>query len=398
MRHVLAPEFESKNLEIALDINHIWEPAVSNRVLFVTNDFGPRSGGIETFIHGLIERIPKNTVTVYTSKQEDTKDYDATWLRDYGVKVIRDRAKVLLPTPRVIKKVKEIETDVLVFGAAAPLALMAKQLSAKKKIAITHGHEVWWSKIFPFNLAIKNIGSNLDQITYLGAFTKKAIENALRPIDREKLVQLAPGIDTQHFQPRDVSALKSSLGLADKKVIVSVGRLVPRKGQDALIRALPRIRKTIPNIHLLIVGRGPYLRKLEQLVDKYDLRNSVTFTGRVSYDDLPRYICIGDIFAMPARDRLFGLEVEGLGIVYLEASACGLPVVVGNSGGAPDAVKDGITGSVVNGRRARQIAREIIKILEGKPTMMGGLGREWALAYWTWDNWSKKFNELIRVA
>ena len=375
-----------------------WERAVSNRILFVTNDFGPRAGGIETFIHGLIERLPINTVTVYTSSQGDSKDYDAKWLTDFGVKVIRDRAKVLLPTPRVIRNVSKIETEVVIFGAAAPLALMASRLKAKKKIAITHGHEVWWAKIPPFNLAIKRIGSSVDYLTYLGAFTKKAIEGALRKEDRDKLIQIAPGIDTNHFQPRDASSLKESLGLADKKVIVSVGRLVPRKGQDQLIRALPRIKKAIPNIHLLLVGRGPYLKKLEKLVDKYNLRSSVTFTGRVQYEDLPRFICVGDIFAMPARDRLFGLEVEGLGIVYLEASSCGLPVVVGNSGGAPDAVKDGITGSVVNGRRTRKIANEIIKILEGKPTMMGGLGREWALAYWTWDNWSKKFNELIHGA
>ena len=383
------------HLEIVLATSHTWERVVSNRILFITNDFGPRAGGIETFIHGLIERLPKNSVTVYTSSQGDTKDYDQSWLTNYGVKVIRDRAKVLLPTPRVVRNVAKIDTDVVVFGAAAPLALMANKLTARKKIAITHGHEVWWAKIPPFSFAIKKIGQNVDHLTYLGSFTKKAIEKGLRSEDISKLIQIAPGIDTNHFQPRDSSGLKASLGLADKKVIVSVGRLVPRKGQDQLIRALPRIRKAIPNIHLFVVGRGPYLKKLEKLVDKHGVRDCVTFTGRVQYEDLPRYICVGDIFAMPARDRLFGLEVEGLGIVYLEASSCGLPVVVGNSGGAPDAVKDGITGSVVNGRRVKKIATEIIKILEGKPTMMGGLGREWALSYWTWDNWSKKFNQLI---
>ncbi len=381
--------------------SHIWERAVSNQnlqtlqTLFVTNDFGPRAGGIETFVHGLIERLPRNSVTVYTSSQGDTKDYDAKWLADFGVTVIRDRAKVLLPTPRVIRSVSKIKTDVVVFGAAAPLALMADKLTAKRKIAITHGHEVWWAKIPPFSLAIKRIGANVDHLTYLGDYTKKAISAALRKEDLTKLIQIAPGIDTNHFQPIDSSALKQSLGLADKKVIVSVGRLVPRKGQDQLIRALPRIRKAIPNIHLLIVGRGPYLKRLEKLVAKYKVQNCVTFTGRVQYEDLPRYICVGDLFAMPARDRLFGLEVEGLGIVYLEASSCALPVVVGNSGGAPDAVKDGITGSVVNGRKPKKIANEIIKILNGKPTMMGGLGREWALSYWTWENWSKKFNQLI---
>ena len=134
-----------------------------SKTLFVTNDFGPRAGGIETFVHGLIERFPKESVIVYTSQQGDTADYDGKWLAEYGVQVIRDRAKMLLPTPRVIFQVRKVvakeRPSSLVFGAAAPLAMMGKALNVPRKIAITHGHEVWWAKVPPFNLLMRIIGN-----------------------------------------------------------------------------------------------------------------------------------------------------------------------------------------------------------------------------------------------
>ena len=367
--------------------------------LFVTNDFGPRAGGIETFVHGLIERFPRNSIVVYTSQQGDTSSYDATWLKNYGVTVYRDRSKMLLPTPRVIREVRKViekeRPEAVVFGAAAPLALMGKFLPVKRKIALTHGHEVWWAKVFPFNLLMRLIGNSVDHLTYLGEYTKSEICKGISAKARAAMVQIAPGIDIEKFKPVDASELRSSLGLTNKEVIVSVGRLVPRKGQDKLIEALPLVKKEIPNIKLVFVGEGSIRKNLEKKAKQLGLQENVIFVGRVPYKDLPNHFLLGDIFAMPSRSRLFGLEVEGLGIVYLEASACGLPVLVGDSGGAPDAVQDGITGSVVNGNRTRKIAREIVKILNGKPTAMGGMGREWALSYWTWHNWANRFQKLI---
>jgi phosphatidylinositol alpha-1,6-mannosyltransferase len=182
---------------------------------------------------------------------------------------------------------------------------------------------------------------------------------------QKKLVRLAPGIDTEHFSPdKKNQRLRRELGLEDKKVIVSVGRLVHRKGQDFLIDALALIAPRIPSVHLLLVGEGPYRSELEKRANSLGVRERITFIGRVKYAELPEYICAGDIFAMPSRSRLAGLEVEGLGIVYLEASACGLPVIGGVSGGAPDAVIEGETGFSVDGKSAQAIAQAAIQLLD----------------------------------
>jgi phosphatidylinositol alpha-1,6-mannosyltransferase len=380
------------------------ERAVSNPVLFVTNDFGPRAGGIETFVIGLIERRAFGSTIVYTSAQDDSEEYDQRWKRDFGVTVIRDRSKILLPTPRVARNLKRVIKQegirVAAFGAAAPLGLLSasmKSAGVRKTVALTHGHEVWWAKIFPFTFAIRRIGATIDSLTYLGEFTQKAISRSLSKQAVKQMVKIAPGIDVEHFSPQDSSELRRELGLDEKKVIVSVGRLVHRKGQDHLIESMPEILAKVPNAHLLIVGRGPYLEHLAKLVAVNKVENHVSFIGRVQYAELPRFICAGDVFAMPSRSRFAGLEVEGLGIVYLEASACGLPVVAGNSGGAPDAVVEGITGLVVDGTNNSQIADAVITLLTNpqKCKEMGDAGQAWIKENWRWEIWSKRFNELL---
>ena len=380
------------------------ELAVSDKTLFVTNDFGPRAGGIETFIIGLIERLPKSSIIVYTSAQEDTSAYDADWLRDYGVEVIRDKAKILLPTRRVNRAVsrivKERTIKTVAFGAAAPLGWMSSTLrkaGAERIVALTHGHEVWWAKVFPFNLILRLIGSTTDCLTYLGEFTRTAISKALTTKSASAMQKIAPGIDIEHFKAVDATELRHSLGLTGKKVIVSVGRLVHRKGQDFLIESMPQILKQVPDAHLLLVGQGPYRERLEKLVRKHLIEKNVSFIGRIQYKDLPGYICVGDIFAMPSRSRFAGLEVEGLGIVYLEASACGLPVIAGESGGAPDAVIEGVTGFVVDGTNTEQIAKRAIQLLldEKLRISMGSAGRAWIEKEWRWQIWASKFSDLL---
>ena len=378
---------------------------VYKKILLVTNDFGPRTGGIETFVIGLLERISDHEVTVFTSQQGDTSEYDQQWFEKFGVRVIRDRSKILLPSWRVSRAVKEVvashNIEIVVFGAAAPLALMSSALrksGVKKIIALTHGHEVWWAKIFPFNFAIKRIGKSVDHLTYLGEFTRQAISKALTDKSAKEMVKIAPGIDTAHFIPQpDAMQKRKDLGLQDKKIIISVGRLVHRKGQDKLIEAMPDVLRKIPNAHLLIVGVGPYKNHLEKLVNKLSLKENVTFAGRIMYDRLPSYLSAADLFAMPSRSRFFGLEVEGLGIVYLEASACGIPVLAGNSGGAPDAVLEGVTGLCVDGTNVAEIASAVIEICSDaeRASHMGAAGRNWIVDQWRWDIWSKEFNALL---
>lgn len=378
---------------------------VYKKILLVTNDFGPRTGGIETFLIGLLERIIGHEVTVFTSQQGDTSAYDQQWFDKFGVRVTRDQSKILLPSWRISRIAREIvksnNIDIVIFGAAAPLALMSpalRKLGVKKVIALTHGHEVWWAKIFPFNLALKRIARSVDHLTYLGEFTRKAISTTLADESVTEMVRIAPGIDTAHFMPQpDAIQKREELGMQDKKVIICVGRLVHRKGQDKLIEAMPEILRKIPNAHLLIVGQGPYKNHLEKLVNKLSLKENVTFAGKIMYDKLPSYLSAADLFAMPSRSRFFGLEVEGLGIVYLEASACGIPVIAGSSGGAPDAILEGVTGLCVDGTNVAEIAAAVIEICSDadRASHMGVAGRNWIVEQWRWDIWSREFNALL---
>jgi phosphatidylinositol alpha-1,6-mannosyltransferase len=202
------------------------------------------------------------------------------------------------------------------------------------------------------------------------------------------MARLPPGVDEREFRPgAGGGEVRRRLGLTDRPVVLCVSRLVPRKGQDTLIRALPEIRRRVPEAALLIVGGGPYRKKLEDLVDHAGLREDVVFTGSVPWNELPAHFDAGDVFAMPCRTRHGGLDVEGLGLVYLEASATGLPVVAGDSGGAPDAVLEGETGYVVDGRSVAQVAGRVADLLAdpAKAQEVGRRGREWIERVWRWD-------------
>ena len=373
------------------------------KTFLITNDLGPRAGGIESFVLGLLERADKNSVVILTSSQSKSKEFDQELFEKYGAIVIRDRSKILLPTPRVahkaIKIMKQHQAITIWFGAAAPLALLAKRLrnaGATNIVALTHGHEVWWAKIPLFHQAISKIYKDVDSLTYLGEITKNAMLPAIA--DKSKLVKIAPGIDVDHFAPSDIDLkLIEKHKLQNRRVIVCVGRLVHRKGQDKLIEAMPQVLKKFPDAVLLLVGEGPIRSMLDKLIRHHGLEHNVIFTGRIKFEELPKYIQLGEVFAMPSRDRFFGLEVEGLGIVYLEASACGVPVIVGKSGGAPDAVIDNQTGLIVDGTNPKEISDAICKLLDNKDLamQMGRNGRQWVVENWRWQIWSEKFNALL---
>ena len=380
-------------------------PVESKRpILLITNDLGPHLGGIETFLLGLLGELKGEEIIIYTSKQSGSEDFDLVLAKKMGVKILRDRAKILLPTPRVVRNIrgviKEFNCEIAWFGAAAPLALMAQKLKKygiNRTIAITHGHEVWWAKLPFFRRAMRSIGNGCDVVTYLGSYTRDAIEGALG--EHPELVQIAPGIALDVFTPGPKPAdLVERYRIKNVPTILCVGRLVKRKGQDKLISALPKIKEEFPNVKLLVVGEGPLGKKLFKLVKKLGLEDNVIFTGRVSYEELPKYFRVGDIFAMPARTRNFGLEVEGLGIVYLEASATGLPVIVGSSGGAPDALIQGETGYVVDGRNTLEIARQISYLIRDPESArrLGAKGRDWIESNWSWQLWGEKFAEVLR--
>jgi phosphatidylinositol alpha-1,6-mannosyltransferase len=310
---------------------------------------------------------------------------------------------MLLPTPRITRKavkiLKQQQIKNVWFGAAAPLALMAEKLrsaGASNIVALTHGHEVWWAKIPILKSLLKKIIKDVDHLGYLGDFTKGEIAKISN--QPQKFLQIAPGIDTEHFAPKSARGdLIEKYRLDGRRVIVSVGRLVHRKGQDELVKAMPKILEQFPDAILLFVGEGPIKQMLFNSAKQLGVLPKVVFAGRVSHHDLPDYICLGEIFAMPVRSRFSGLEVEGLGIVYLEASACGLPVIVGNSGGAVDAVLDQKTGLLVDGTKSDQIADAICELLANpeRAKQMGAAGRDWVIKNWQLSSWSEKFNKVL---
>ncbi|MFF4172702.1 glycosyltransferase family 4 protein [Streptomyces sp. NPDC001744] len=379
-----------------------------HKTLIVTNDFPPRPGGIQAFLHNMALRLDPRRVVVYASTwkhgregTEATAAFDA----EQPFTVVRDRTTMLLPTPRVTARatalLREHGCESVWFGAAAPLGLMAPALrraGARRLVATTHGHEAGWAQLPGSRQLLRRIGEGTDTVTYLGEYTRSRIAAALTPAAAGRMVQLPPGVDEKTFHPGSGGAeVRARLGLSDRPVVVCVSRLVPRKGQDTLIRALPRILSGVPDAVLLIVGGGPYEKDLRRLAAETGVAGSVRFTGAVPWAELPAHYGAGDVFAMPCRTRRGGLDVEGLGIVYLEASATGLPVVAGDSGGAPDAVLDGETGWVVRGGSPEDTADRVTTLLldPGLRARMGERGRAWVEERWRWDLLAERLRELL---
>ncbi|MGW0467340.1 glycosyltransferase family 4 protein [Streptomyces sp. NPDC003027] len=378
------------------------------KTLIVTNDFPPRPGGIQAFLHNMALRLDPERIVVYASTWkrgregiEATAAFDA----EQPFTVVRDRTTMLLPTPRVTARatalLREHGCESVWFGAAAPLGLMAPALrraGARRLVATTHGHEAGWAQLPGSRGLLRRIGEGTDTITYLGEYTRSRIAAALTPAAAGRMTQLPPGVDEKTFHPGSGGdAVRARLGLSDRPVVVCVSRLVPRKGQDTLIRALPQILRRVPDAVLLIVGGGPYEKDLRRLAERTGVAGSVRFTGAVAWEELPAHYGAGDVFAMPCRTRRGGLDVEGLGIVYLEASATGLPVVAGDSGGAPDAVLDGETGWVVRGDAPQESADRIATLLLDPElrARMGERGRAWVEERWRWDLLAERLEELL---
>ncbi|MFG2168843.1 glycosyltransferase family 4 protein [Micromonospora chersina] len=371
-----------------------------SRTLLITNDFPPRPGGIQSFVHHLAVRQPPGSVVVYASSWRGAAKFDA----DQPFEVVRERTKVLLPTPLVARRAARLarayDCDTVWFGAAAPLGLLAaglrRRAGIRRAVALTHGHEAGWAALPGARSALRRIGRGVDVTTYLGEYTRVRLARVLDGVT--ELRRLAPGVDVDTYHPGvDGERVRLRLGLADRPVVVCVSRLVPRKGQDMLIRAMPEIRRRVPDAALLVVGGGPYRATLEKLARQTAVERDVVFTGSVPSAELPAHYAAGDVYAMPCRTRNRGLDVEGLGIVYLEASATGLPVVAGDSGGAPDAVREGETGFVVRGRDVAQLADRVATLLADRDLarQFGAAGRAWVEREWRWETQAERMAALL---
>ena len=366
------------------------------RTLVVTNDFPPRPGGIQAFVHSLASRLPPGEVVVYAPAWKRADAFDAV----QAFPVVRHPGSLMLPVPEVLRRARQIARsegcDRVWFGAAAPLGLLARPLGLDRAVASTHGHEVGWALLPGARQLLRRIGRDVDVVTYLGDYTRSRLASALAP--QARLEQLPSGVDTAVFRPGcGGDEVRRRHGLSGRPVVVCVSRLVPRKGQDVLIRALPAVRQRVPDAALLVVGGGPDAPRLQRLAAEHGVAEDVVLTGSVPWEELPAHYDAGDVFAMPCRTRRGGLEVEGLGIVFLEASATGLPVVAGRSGGSPDAVRDGETGHVVDGRSVAAVADAVTSLLHDpdRAAAMGRAGRAWVEQEWRWDVLADRLRGLL---
>ena len=314
-----------------------------SRTLFVTNDFPPRRGGIETFVRQLCGELPADQVVVHTASMPGDRAYDAA----LPFPVVRDPSSMLLPTravgERVVSTLRTHGCDQVVFGASAPLGLLAPALraaGANRVVGITHGHEVWWASVPVTRQLLRRIGDSVDVLTYVSDYCRSRIAPALSDAAAARMERLSPTVDRTRFRPGCGGAgVRAALGISpDALVVVCVSRMIRRKGQDTLVRVWPEVLARFPGAVLLLVGDGPDRRRIERMVARRRLGDSVVLTGAVDWEDVPAHLDAGDVFAMPCRTRLLGLEVEAFGIVYLEAAACGLRVVAGRSGGVADAL------------------------------------------------------------
>ncbi|AWB84371.1 glycosyltransferase family 4 protein [Corynebacterium liangguodongii] len=377
--------------------------------LLVTNDFPPTVGGIQSYLRDFSDQLARiagaDELVVFASTQdaEAAREFDAS----VGYTVIRWPRRVMLPTPATARTMREIiaryGVETVWFGAAAPLALMApaaRAAGARRVVASTHGHEVGWAMLPVARQALGVIGRGADAITYVSRYTLGRCRGALGASGAEpEFAALPSGVDTGFFRPASqerAAETRRRFGLGAGPLIVCASRLVARKGQDVLIDALPAVTRAIPGARLVIVGSGPYERSLRRRAR--GSAGAVLFTGAVGREDLRDIIAAADVFAMPARTRGGGLDVEGLGIVYLEAAACGVPVVAGRSGGAPETVGPG-TGVVVNGRDRGEVAAVLIELL-GDPSRrreMGRAGRAFVQEAFSWEVLGRRLYDLVRA-
>ncbi|MCS4536171.1 glycosyltransferase family 4 protein [Corynebacterium sp. HS2168-gen11] len=373
------------------------------RILVVTNDFPPTIGGIQSYIRDYLETLPAQDVVVFASTQDAAAAQQ--WDASVEYTVYRYPHALMLPTLNMRREMQRIiraeNIDTVWFAAAAPLAILgraAKQAGATKVIASTHGHEVGWSMLPIARQILNIIGRYADTITYISAYTRNRFARA---INAKEYYWLPSGVDIERFHPVSESQrahIRDTLGLKQESlIVVCISRVVRRKGQDQLIKVWPSILARHPNAHLLIVGTGSYLPTVEALAEKSGLKDSrIHLLGRIGDTEMVQYLQAADIFAMPSRTIANGLDVEGLGIVYLEAQAVGLPVIAGNSGGSAETVtKD--TAIVVEGTSIPQLREALFTLLDDASLRanMGKAGRAHVMVHWSWQRMGQRLREVL---
>ncbi|MCA1834653.1 MAG: glycosyltransferase family 4 protein [Actinomycetota bacterium] len=363
------------------------------KILLVTNDFPPRVGGIQNYLLNIYTRLPQHEITVLAPAHPGDAAFDAT----LPFEVVRHPTRIYWPAPELRRVVAAMakRVDALVFGAVLPMNLVASSVDIPV-VVHTHGFEVAWARVPALLQALRRIGERASLVTVVSEFTARFIRRAIG--ERAPIHMLRTGVDLERFHPSvDGSSVRKRHGLDARPVVCCVSRLVSRKGQDQLIRALPFVREEIPDAALLLVGGGTARERLERLAKAARVTGAVAFAGEVSEAELAAHYAAGDVFCMPVRSRYAGLEVEGLGLVYLEAQACGRPAITGDSGGAPEAVVPGETGLVVGGTDTRGLADAVVRILGDPPARerMGRAGRAFVEANHRWADVASRYGAML---
>ena len=371
------------------------------KTLILTNDYPPRVGGIQRTLHSLVRELPPDRVSVLAPLSEGSEAFDAA----EPYEIFREPSGFLWPTAETRRRLEEVThatgTEVVLFGATYPLAMLGPGLAKRgiPYLTAAHGFEYWLSLAPGTHGLMRHATARASRVIVMcSAFIARVVRTAVP--DPVPVSVLYPGADVDVFRP-DLPGdeIRRRHGVEGCPLVVCVSRLVARKGQDVLIRSMPQIRRRVPGATLLIVGGGPYRKKLDELAAAAPA-GSVLFAGQVSEIELPSYYAAGDVFAMQCRTRLGGLEVEGWGNVFIEAAACGRPVVVGDSGGARESLADGETGLLVDGSDRGEVAHAVATLLEdpARARAMGSAGRERVERAHAWPMIAEKLAAWLREA
>lgn len=356
--------------------------------LLVTNDFPPKIGGIQSYLWELWRRLPADEVTVLASAYPGAGEFD----RAAGFRIERSTDKVLLPRRAVLDHIEaladEIDADLVLLDPALPVGHLGPDLSRPYGV-ILHGAEVTVpGRVAGPRHALARVLKGASLVVAAGRYPAAEGERAAgRPLP---VLAVPPGVDTDRFVPLgepERIATRRSFGIpGDADLVVSVSRLVPRKGMDVLIRAAAILAPDHPRLRVVIGGSGRDARRLSRLAAALDA--PVSFVGRVPDESLPGLYASADLFVMNCRSRWMGLEQEGFGIVFLEAAACGVPQIAGDSGGAAEAVADGVSGLVTSDpTSAVELADKIASLLSDRElrSRMGSTARTRAVQEFSYD-------------
>lgn len=368
--------------------------------LLVTNDFPPKVGGIQNLLWEWWRRLPPDSFAVLTSPHAGAESFDA----QQNFEIRRVREPWLLPHPLMTKRInnmaREFGADFIVLDPAVPLGVVGPSLELPYMVVL-HGAEVTVPGRLPLSrLVLSRVLKNASHIIAAGEYpaaeARRAGGNAL------PITVIPPGVDTKRFRPLSNDeriASRREFGVSDDaELIVGVSRLVPRKGFDTLIEVAASLRGSRPRLQVLIGGSGRDAGRLQKLIDKHDA--PVRMLGRVSDEQLPQLYGCADVSAMLCRSRWGGLEQEGFGIVFSEAASCGIPQIAGKSGGAADAVLDGVTGRVVaNPSDVAKVASAMSQMLDDsfQRSLMGVASRERALHTFDYDVLTKSLAQVLTV-